>query len=289
MIFEWFLSVFPPKAYETSQGAYARIIALASLLGAGAVSTFAIGADLAARTGELGLVPPGIKSIPTSAGLKIPRTVSTTSDEFADMIGSAAWSVKLSRPALYGGFRVKPGHLQSGETVRGILYPLSGRWLSTVETTVSEQSALAPRQYTFASRLHATLGRGWNFSVGLKHSVFGTESGAAYGSVGAYGTAPMGSALAPSLYSGSASATTYQLKFNYLYNQHNVVGLSYTAGKGDYLYSSLDWQLHDTHQFTLTGQHWLTPNWSLNYDVYAPDSANFLQRQGLRLGLRYRF
>jgi len=266
-----------------------RMIAVVSVLGASAFSTFVAGADVPATGGELGLVPPGIKSIPASAGLKLPRSAEATADAFADTIGSAAWSVQLSQPALYGGVRARPGHPQPGETVRGILYPLSGRWLSTVETSVSDQSILAPRQYTFASRLHATLGRGWNFSVGLKHSVFGLESGAAYGDVGPYSTSPMGLSLAPSLFPGSASATTYQLKFNYLYNQRNLIGLSYTAGKDDYLYSSLDLPLHDTHQFMLTGQHWLTPNWSVNYNLYAPDSGNFLQRQGLRLGLRYRF
>ncbi len=45
----------------------------------------------------------------------------------------------------------------------------------------------------------------------------------------------------------------------------------------------------DTRQFGLTGEHWLTPDWALNYGVMASEQVGQHRGQGLRLGIRYRF
>ena len=238
--------------------------------------------------GQIGLVPPTLNSMPASAGLKLPRNGGAAFGGLSDTIRLVAPHAEQSQPVLYGGVRVKPDGLQGTEAFRGILYPLSGSWLAAVETSMSDESLL-PRRYSLASQVHATLGRDWNLSIGLKHSVYDTGGAFGFPGIGGSVETPAGYSLAPTLYPGYTSATSYQLKFNYLYDTRNRVGLAYTGGRDDDLYSPLDRPLRGAHQFMLTGQHWLAPNWALNYNVYTPESGNLLQRQGLRLGLRYRF
>lgn len=264
-----------------------QMLVAASVLSASVFSTIASGDGMPGVTRQIGLVAPAEDSIPAPAGLKLPRNAAAAFGGFSGTPGSlAVQSVDQSQPMFYGGVREKPMGLEGAEAFRGVLYPLSKRWLSAVETSVSDESLLTPRRYSLASRLHATLGRGWDVSIGLKHSVYGMVGASGSSSDGS-AAGPNGYLLAPTLYSGDASATSYQLKFNYLYSAHNRFGLSYTAGRDDYLYSPFDRSLQGAHQLMLTGQHWLAPNWALNYNVYTPESGNL--RQGLRLGLRYRF
>lgn len=184
---------------------------------------------------------------------------------------------------LYGGVREVPGiGLQTTESYGGVFYPLAENWGSSLEAGVTQDSH--PRRYSLFGQLHTTLSAGHELSLGLKYiydypqaPFFGLSSESAAGITS-------GHALAPR-FGGGAS---YQLQLSYLYGVRNTVGLAYASGR-ELEYFGLPYDaLADSRQFMLTGQHWLSPNWAFNYDIYAPDS-NLLRRQGLRLGLRYRF
>lgn len=230
----------------------------------------------------------------TSLGLKPPRSNRTAfgQSEF-DMRAAVIRAGEVRdplQPSVFSGTRsgTRVG-LQPTEHVTGVLYPLSDRWFSSVETSTAPATLLGPQRYTLSSQLYTTLGGSWGVSLGLKHSVYGAGgSYPFYPNAEAESGPPSGYLLAPAQYLGSTAATNYQLQFSYLYGERNLFGIAYTTGRDDYLYSPLDRPLHDARQFMLTGQHWLSSNWALNYDVYAPESSSF-QRQGLRLGLRYRF
>lgn len=190
---------------------------------------------------------------------------------------------KTESYTLYGGVREVPRlGLQATESYGGVLYPLAENWDSSIEAGITQGSR--PQRYSLFGQLHTTLAAGHEVSLGVKYvydypqaSLFGFSGDSAAGIAS-------GQALAPR-FGGGAS---YHLQLSYLYGVRNTVGLAYSSGR-EIDYPGLPYDaLVDARQFMLTGQHWLSPNWALNYDVYAPDS-NLLRRQGLRLGLRYRF
>jgi hypothetical protein len=183
---------------------------------------------------------------------------------------------------LYGGVREVPRlGPQATESYGGVLYPLAENWGSSLEAGVSQESQ--PRRYSLTGQLHTTLSAGHELSLGLKYR-YDTPQ-APFVGPGSESATGIANGPLSSRFGGGAS---YQLQLNYLYGVRNTVGLAYSSGR-ELEYFGLPYDaLADARQLMLTGQHWLSPNWALNYDVYAPDS-NLLRRQGLRLGLRYRF
>lgn len=185
---------------------------------------------------------------------------------------------------LYGGARdvLRLGSWAS-ESYGGVFYPLAENWGSSLEAAVTQDSPFASRRYSLVGQVHTTLSTGHELSLGLKY-IYDAPQALPFwlNSEGIGGTAdrhPLGPRF------GGAS---YQLQLSYLYGARNTVGLAYSSGREfEYFGTPYD-TLGDARQFMLTGQHWLSPNWALNYDIYGPDSS-LLRRQGLRLGLRYRF
>jgi len=267
-----------------------------ALLSVSASCAFASDADMPGKNNtHCGFVSSTPASMPASLGLKPPcDDVVTPSQSDFDIRTAAAYSgynLNQPRPILYSGVRATSrAGLQSAENFSGILYPLSERWLSSVEASMAQESLLASRRYSLSSQLHTTLSGGWGISLGLKRSVYGAESASLLSPNGtAASGVTNGYLLAPAQYSESAATTSFQLQLDYPYGQRNLFGIAYASGRNAYLYSPPHRPFHDTRQFMLTGQHWLTSSWALSYDVYAPESGSLLPRQGLKLGLRYRF
>jgi hypothetical protein len=94
--------------------------------------------------------------------------------------------------------------------------------------------------------------------------------------------------LAPARLTGAGFAPGYQLQMSYQYSAAGTLGLA--LGRDVETFTPfIDPAIPGQRQFTLTGQHWLTPSWALSYDVLSTDVATPLRVQGLRLGVRYRF
>jgi hypothetical protein len=80
------------------------------------------------------------------------------------------------------------------------------------------------------------------------------------------------------------------VQLNYLYGERSTVALTYSSRRELEQYRlAADPLLADGWQLTLTGEHWFSPSWALRYDLPAPESSSLLRRQGLRLGVHYRF
>ena len=244
------------------------------------------------RVAQLGLTPPGGTAMESAnnetdsrhAGLKLPRGV-TGRDVALDFVSGEAGG-----PVVYGGTRTIPRlGLANSQAVGGMLYPLSRNWFSTIETSVDTASPLVGRGYGLHGQVHRALPGGWDVSFGLHYNAYDTGSGLA------------GSALEPSTLPGPAwsehpaaavGSTTagYALRLNYRYGERNTLGVTYgSAGEPDYTRQMLGMYPGDGRQFGLTGEHWLTPDWAVNYGLMAQEQAGPYRGQGLRLGLRYRF
>jgi hypothetical protein len=248
-----------------------------------ALSALASGAALAQaglfpdRPGGLGLRPGGEAVLPANPALG----------------GEAvrAWqSIRSSDYKLYGGVREASRiGLQATESFGGIVYSLPRGWGSSLEAGYAQESPLAPRRYTLAGQLHAPFSEGRSLSVGIRYRVADPDH---RGAPGAESPHLNGHNLAPSRWlAGVGAGSSYQLHMSYQYNVGSTVGLALgreLETHTPYLDSPLS-PLYGPRQFSLTGQHWLTPSWALSYDVMSPDVMTPLRLQSLRLGVRYRF
>lgn len=185
----------------------------------------------------------------------------------------------------YDGVREISYHgLHSVELYSGVFRPLSDRWGSSLEAGVSRDSPFAGPRYSIGGQLHTTFLPGHGLSLGLKLS---HAERAAPGAVlaGRLDSAAVIDAPLAERLSGSSS---YELNINYLYGARYSVSMAYQQSIAGHSYAPHGLN-PGVRSFALTGQHWLTPNWSMSYDIYASDPAALLQSPGFGLGLRYRF
>jgi hypothetical protein len=147
-------------------------------------------------------------------------------------------------------------------------------------------------KYTLSNHVTRMLPGGWGLGFGMRQSEysFGNVnllSMSAERSIGSFrGVYTLYSGRAESGALGSAQ----RVQMDYLYGERNIVGLSYTMGRDvDQLGLSAGMQLNDVRDLTLSGRHWLTPNWAVTYDLLSQEQSNLLKRQGLRLGVSRTF
>jgi hypothetical protein len=266
-------------------------VPLAVLALASAGTALGVGPD---RVAQLGLVPAGgatDEGLSRAArdayfpGLQLPRSAR------AGMGFEGPKREDTGSAVLYSGTRGFPSlGAGSSQTVGGILYPLSSTWSSTLETSIDSGSSRPYRGYGLMGQVHRALPGGWDMSFGLQYNI--TEIGAPRFSAGAIDSTAL-PARQWTLYSPASSSygtTGYELRLNYRYGERNVLGLTYGSGSDfDYTRQMLGMQPSDGRQFGLTGEHWLSPDWALNYGVMAQEQVGPHRGQGLRLGLRYRF
>jgi hypothetical protein len=218
-------------------------------------------------------------------GLKSPASIASIPTDLT-FGGEAAhvWRTRASDYALYGGARetLRPGPA-GAESYGGIVYPLAGNWGTSLEAGYVPESMLAPQRYTLAGQLHTAFAGG-GVSIGLKYRAYGSDMTGR--STPLESTSVNSYTLAPSLL-GNVPAS-YQVQMSYQYSASGTFGLA--MGREVETFTPLtDPALAGQRQFSITGQHWLTPSWALSYDVLSNDVMTPLRVQGLRLGMRYRF
>jgi YaiO family outer membrane protein len=265
-----------------------------------AVLAASVHADIAGaldldRVAQLGLAPRlsdaanGPASSGTDSrqtGLKLPRGVAGRGGIAVDFA-----SGDESGPVIYGGTRTLPrfGSANS-QAVGGLLYRLPGNWFSTIETSVDAPSPVPGRGYGLLGQVHRLLPGGWDVSLGLHYNTYEASASRAQGNALEPSALTGQTWAAHPAVAGSSTATGYELRLNYRYGERNSLGVTYgSANEADYTRQMLGMYPGDGRQFGLTGEHWLTPDWALNYGVMAQEQTGPYRGQGLRLGLRYRF
>jgi len=203
----------------------------------------------------------------------------------AEKPGNPNEAAQVSSPdyTLYRGSRetLRSG-VASSETYSGVTYPLSRRWESSLEAGVTPESVSAPRRYSLSGEVGTALAKDHALSVGLKLRSY--DSLSAIQPYGALGSGVGNSyALAPSTFDSS-----YEVRLNYRYGESSSFGLA--LGRDlETLTPGLDSPANGNRQFMFTGQHALTPNWGLTYDLLSDEPGLSMRVQGVRLGIRYRF
>jgi hypothetical protein len=267
------------------------VLLMAALLGAsgGAVSVHASGAG---NPSSAGLVPPAsaysgdTRAASTSPGLWRRERQLGLKPRMDPRQRVEAPIRHAAGLTFYSATRIgdRPG-LGLAQSYSGVRYPLSVDWSSALEASVQPAQTAASRAYTLAGRLDRLLPGGRGLSLGLRYSVQEHEAPGMLRLAGSQ--APfVGQGLSHPLAASYASG--YELKLSYRYGERNSVGLSYgSAPEFDIARAWPGSHAAEGRQYSLTGRHWLTSDWSLSYGLTAAEQG--ARGQGLRLGLRYSF
>ena len=185
--------------------------------------------------------------------------------------------------ALIGGVRDAPRlGLHAVESYGGVTYTSRGGWGSSLGAGFAQDTPESARRYSLGGQMHTALSKGRSLSVGLKYSVFDTDSASRPG--------PWTDGPGAQAYTlGAAFGPSYQLQMSYQHSSSSAFGLA--LGREIETFTPYLDTSSPSRQLTFMGQHWLTPSWALSYDVLTSDPANPMRFQGvgLRLGVRYRF
>jgi len=236
----------------------------------------------------------------SSLGLRAPRTEVELSHSRESLSNNRAdWTsteLALSRElrerhTLYGGLRTTRRFGQNDSEGRiGLYYPLAAAWTAVVEGSVSPSHNVLP-EYSVYGSLHRMLGGGWGLAAGLRHSEYST-TGAQVTSLSAeryWGNFRGAYTLYSGRPDGAPSGAAHRFQLNYYYGERSTVGLSYTMGREVENLGAAGVLSSDVRDWTLSGRHWLTPQFALTYDLVNHEQGNLYRRQGLRIGLRHLF
>lgn len=196
------------------------------------------------------------------------------------------------RRTFYGGLReTRRFGLDDSEAHAGLYFPLGTTWGGVVEGSYSGTHEVLPHNSVYGE-LQKILPGGWGLGLGLRHNEYTSTASNVVSLLaerywgnfrGAY-----------TLYSGSpegaSSAASHRLQLSYYYADRSSVGLSYSNGREvESVGPPRGVVVSDVLNWTVTGQHWLTPAWALTYDLVYHEQGDFYRRQGLRLGVRRSF
>ena len=216
----------------------------------------------------------GLRSPEQPEGLTLGRGSAT-----AGLLARYATS-DIAEPLVYTTERAPRGlGLRGAERVTGLMLRGTG-WASALEASTSTDAYTAARRTALSGRVYAPLIGGAGLAFGLSYSGWQSPTLAGSDTPG----------LLPGRFDANSRQIAYQLQLNYLYGDRNLVGLTYSSRREwEHFRLAPDPLAPDASQLSLSGEHWFSPSWALRYEIPAPEPGNLIRRQGLRLGLHYRF
>jgi len=196
------------------------------------------------------------------------------------------------RLSLYGGSGVlETRHFatQHADYSMGLYRPL-GTVSPLGEGSASPLNDALPK-YTLHRQVTGTIGGGFGLGFGVRPSEYNfTTTNLLSVSAEQYIGSFRG---AYTLYSnradGSSLGSAHRFQVNYFYGERNTVGLAYTTGRDlEHLGPAVGLPANDVRDLSLSGRHWLSPNWALTYEALQQEQTLY-KRQGLRLGVSRSF
>jgi YaiO family outer membrane protein len=146
-------------------------------------------------------------------------------------------------------------------------------------------------KYTLYNHVTQSLPGGWGLGFGVRQSEFNFANSnlLSFSAERYFGSFRGAYTLYSSRTDGSSAGSAHRFQVNYFYGDRNTVGLSYTSGRDmDHHGPAVGLPIADVRDLTLSGRHWLSPNWALTYDLLSQEQALY-RRQGLRFGVSRTF
>jgi len=196
------------------------------------------------------------------------------------------------RQTLYGGLRrAERFNKYDTEEWLGYYHPLAPAWTLLLEGSLSEQHQVLPKSSAFA-QIAKQLPYGWGLNLGLRRSEY-TTSGVSMLVAGAeryWGDWRAAYTLYAGRPDGGPSAEAHRLQLVRYYGERSSVRIAYTFGEEvENVGPPVGILTSKVRDLTINGRHWLAPDWALTWDLVAHEQGSLYRREGVRLGLRYRF
>lgn len=173
----------------------------------------------------------------------------------------------------------------------GLHQPTGQNIAALAEPSIHSLQDTLPR-YTLYTHMTRTLPGGWGLGFGVRQTEYNFASAnlLALSAERSFGSFRGAYTLYSNRVEGSPLGSAHRFELSYLYGDRNTIGLSYTTGRDiDNLAPPPGLALSDVRDWTLSGRHWLSPNWALTYDVLSQEQGPLFRRQGLRLGVSRSF
>ncbi|HTE16689.1 MAG TPA: YaiO family outer membrane beta-barrel protein [Burkholderiales bacterium] len=181
--------------------------------------------------------------------------------------------------------------LSGNEVYGGLYYPLAPTWTGLFEGSLSPVHE-APPEYTLGAQLQKILPYGWIAGVGFRHNEY-TRSAShvrTFSLERYWGDFHSTYTLFSGKPEGGAHASAHRFQVNYYYGNASAMGIAYTTGRDmENLGLTAALLATDVRNWTLSGRHWFARDWAVTYEALANRQGGPYPREGLRLGLRYRF
>jgi YaiO family outer membrane protein len=196
------------------------------------------------------------------------------------------------RKTLYGSLR-ETTRFGANDTqgVLGGYYPLGARVTGVLEAGASPSHVVLPHRWVFG-QLEFSLGSGWGVQTGLRH----TEYDAAVVNMGNLtlerymGNFRAAYTLYESWLQGAGGAPAHRFLVQYFYNDENQIGASYATGReAENVGPPTGVLTSAVTNWTIYGRHWFTRELGVSFEALHQRQGDLYTRQGIRLGLRYRF
>ena len=173
----------------------------------------------------------------------------------------------------------------------GLHQPAGQNIAALAEPNIHTLHDVLPR-HTSYSQFNQTLPGGWGLGFGVRQTEynFATANLLSFSAERSFGNFRGAYTLYSNRAEGATLGSTHRFEVSYLYGERNTVGLSYTTGRDiESVALPAGLSLSDVRDWTLSGRHWLSPNWALTYDVLSQEQGPLYRRQGLRLGVSRSF
>lgn len=173
----------------------------------------------------------------------------------------------------------------------GLHQPTGQNVAALSEPSIHTLHDVLPRYTVYSQRTQALPG-GWGLGFGVRQTEYNFSAAnlLSFSAERNFGSFRGAYTLYSSRADGAALGSTHRFEVSYFYGERNTIGLAYTTGRDvESLALSTGQSLSDVRDWTLSGRHWLSPNWALTYDVLSQDQGPLYRRQGLRLGVSRSF
>jgi len=174
----------------------------------------------------------------------------------------------------------------------GLHQPAGQNIAALAESNIHTLGDALPK-YTLYSQVNRALPGGWGLGFGMRQTDYNFASSQllALSAERQFGSFRGAYTLYSTRTEGAGLGSAHRFEVSYLYGERNTIGLSYTTGRDvDNVGMPAAFSASDVRDWTLSGRHWLSPNWALTYDVLSGEPGAFYpKRQGLRLGVSRSF
>lgn len=210
-------------------------------------------------------------------------------------VGFAAEHEFISKTKVYGGINLtRQFDLSDEEYSVGIYQPIMEQWGVVVELNASPSHHVRPKRSLFAQIQHQ-LGDGWLGAFSLRNTEYEETVSKSMGILleRYWQVYRMGYTLLSTDISGEAITAdvhyTHLVSADYYYHNTSSIGFVATVGEELEYNGTSNPPISAINAILIRGRHWLNAQWYLNYDWHYHEQGDIYTRNGLMLGLGYRY